>query len=328
MKKNKNFVISLIITIIVICCGVTLCFLIHKNISLKTSKNSSKLADIQDVLSSSKPKDLKTIIHENQKLVVSLDVEKSTGKVTGSGFLYNTKGDIITNAHVIDGASSITVKMSDTTTYKGTLIGKSDVTDVALVRVDKLKEKTPMKISKSSNVDIGDEIIALGSPLGLQNTATIGIISGLNRDFYIENYEYKGAYQISAPISSGNSGGPLLDKTTGEVIGINSAKSGNESIGFSIPITQILPLVNTWADNPIAYTSSSENTDKSYTEEHLNLSTEDAAYLVSYFYNNINSQDYVTAYSLLGSGWQESITYDDFRKDYIETLRLNQDFKK
>ncbi|UZQ51781.1 S1C family serine protease [Clostridium kluyveri] len=325
MKKNKNFVISLIITIIVICCGVTLCFLIHKNISLKTSKNSSKLADIEDVLSSSKPKDLKTIIHENEKLVVSLDVEKSTGKVTGSGFLYNTKGDIITNAHVIDGASSITVKMSDTTTYKGTLIGKSDVTDVALVRVDKLKEKTPMKISKSSNVDIGDEIIAMGSPLGLQNTATIGIISGLNRDFYIENYEYKGAYQISAPISSGNSGGPLLDKTTGEVIGINSAKSGNESIGFSIPITQILPLVNTWADNPIAYTSSSENTDKSYTEEHSNLSTEDAAYLVSYFYNNINSQDYVTAYSLLGSSWQESITYDNFRKDYIETLSVKID---
>ena len=206
--------------------------------------------------------------------------------------------------------------MYDTTTYKGTLIGKSDVTDVALVRVDKLKGKTPMKISKSGSVDVGDEIIALGSPLGLQNTATIGIISGLDRDFNIENYKYKGIY---------NSGGPLLNKTTGAVIGINSAKSGSESIGFSIPITQVLPLVNIWANNPIKYTSSSENADKSYTEDHLNLSTEDAAYLVSYFYNNINSQDYVTAFSLLGSSWQESITYDNFRKDYIETLSVKID---
>ncbi|WP_368488578.1 S1C family serine protease [Clostridium sp. BJN0013] len=325
MKKDKNFVISLIITIIVICCGITLCFLIHKNISLKTSSNPSKLADIQDVVSIPKSKDLKTTIHENQKLVVSLEIEKSAGKVAGSGFLYNTKGDIITNAHVVEGASSITVKMSDTTTYKGILIGKSNVTDVALVRVDKLKGKTPMKISKTGNVDIGDEIIALGSPLGLQNTATIGIISGLNRDFNIENYEYKGAYQISAPISSGNSGGPLLNKATGEVIGINSAKSGNESIGFSIPITQVLPLVNTWANNPITYTTSSDNTDDSYTDEHLNLSTEDAAYLISYFYNNINSQDYVTAYSLLSSSWQESIPYDNFRKDYIETISVKID---
>ncbi len=169
MIKNKNFVISLTILVVVIGLGITLCFLIHRNISLKTFQNSSKLANIEEFTSTPKSKDLKTIIHENQKLVVSLDVEKNAEKVTGSGFLYNNKGDIITNAHVIDGASSITVKMYDTTTYKGTLIGKSDVTDVALVRVDKLKGKTPMKISKSGSVDVGDEIIALGSPLGLQN---------------------------------------------------------------------------------------------------------------------------------------------------------------
>ncbi|MFL0196700.1 S1C family serine protease [Clostridium sp. WILCCON 0269] len=323
MKKTRNFVISLIITATVICCGILLCFLIHKNISLETSKNPSKLGNIEDV-TTPKSKDLKTIIHENQKLVVSVEVEKSTGKVIGSGFLYNTQGDIITNAHVVDGASSITIKMSDTTTYKGILIGKSEVTDVALVRVDKLKGKTPIKISKSNKADIGDEIIALGSPLGLQNTATIGILSGLNREFNIGNYKYKGVYQISAPISSGNSGGPLLNKNTGEVIGINSAKSGDESIGFSIPITQVLSLVDTWSANPNTYTSSSQNTDGSI-EESLDPSTEDAAYLISYFYNSLNSKDYVTAYSLLGSSWQESTSYDNFRKDYIETISVKID---
>ena len=322
MKINK---ISVIISAILISASTAACFTIHKNMRSKPSENLSKLGNITEVTSTSKTRDLNSIIHENQKSVVSLEVKNGSKSTTGSGFIYDKKGDIVTNAHLIKDRLPIIIRMADTKTYRGKLLGKSEITDIALVRVDALKGKNPMKISRDKKADIGDEIIALGSPLGLQNTATIGIISGLDRDFNIENYKYKGTYQISAPISSGNSGGPLLNKTTGAVIGINSAKSGSESIGFSIPITQVLPLVNIWANNPIKYTSSSENADKSYTEDHLNLSTEDAAYLVSYFYNNINSQDYVTAYSLLGSSWQESITYDNFRKDYIETLSVKID---
>jgi hypothetical protein len=280
------------------------------------------LGNVTEILSSPKSKDLKTIIHDNQKLVVSLEVKNGSENITGSGFLYDTKGDIVTNAHVVEGGSSITVKMADTSTYKGKLIGKSEITDVALVRVDNLRGKSPMKISKNSKVDIGNEIIALGSPLGLQNTATTGIISGLNRNFNLKNYQYKNVYQISAPISPGNSGGPLLDKNTGDVIGINSAKVDTESIGFSIPIAQVTPMIDNWAANPNTYKSSSEDT---ASNENTKPSTEDAAYLVSYFYNSLNSDDYVTAYSLLGANWQQKTAYEDFRKGYLQTLSVKVD---
>lgn len=322
MKINRTFIISLLVTAAFIGAGITACIILHKNMSLKYSRNSSKLGNVTEILSSPKSKDLKTIIHDNQKLVVSLEVKNGSENITGSGFLYDTKGDIVTNAHVVEGGSSITVKMADTSTYKGKLIGKSEITDVALVRVDNLRGKSPMKISKNSKVDIGNEIIALGSPLGLQNTATTGIISGLNRNFNLKNYQYKNVYQISAPISPGNSGGPLLDKNTGDVIGINSAKVDTESIGFSIPIAQVTPMIDNWAANPNTYKSSSEDT---ASNENTKPSTEDAAYLVSYFYNSLNSDDYVTAYSLLGANWQQKTAYEDFRKGYLQTLSVKVD---
>ncbi|MHC6180493.1 S1C family serine protease [Clostridium sp. JNZ X4-2] len=322
MKINRNFIISLLITITLVVFGAAACIIIHKNISLKSSRSSSKLGDVAEALSAPKPKNLKAIIHENQKLVVSLEVKNGSENITGSGFLYDTKGDIVTNAHVVNNGSSITIKMADTTTYKGKLIGKSEITDVALVRVDNLRGKSPMKILKNKKADIGDEIIALGSPLGLQNTATTGIISGLNRSFNLENYQYKNVYQISAPISPGNSGGPLLDRNTGQVIGINSAKVDTESIGFSIPIAQVIPMIDNWAANPNTYKSSPEDITSDKNQKPTN---EDAAYLVSYFYNSLNSNDYVTAYSLLGAGWQQSTAYDDFRKGYLQTVSVKID---
>lgn len=106
--------------------------------------------------------------------------------------------------------------------YKGTVIGIGDETDVAVVRVPDLKKVKPLIIAKSK-AETGDEILALGSPLGLENTVTTGIISGLGRSFEIAPYIYSNLYQISAPITHGNSGGPLISAETGEVIGINSA---------------------------------------------------------------------------------------------------------
>ncbi|HEY5588589.1 MAG TPA: trypsin-like peptidase domain-containing protein, partial [Candidatus Paceibacterota bacterium] len=206
------------------------------------------------------------------------------------------------------------------TVYKGAVIGKSDTTDVAVIRVSELAGKNPFKIRKDKNLEVGDEVIALGSPLGLQNTATTGIISGVNRDFTIEKYEYKGVYQISAPISPGNSGGPLLDRKTGEVLGINSAKVGEETIGFSIPINQILSLVDGWVASPSLASNSSVNVNTNIKQK---ISKEEAEYLVSYFYNSLNSKDYVTAYNLLGSDWQTKTTYDKFRSGYLDTLSVN-----
>lgn len=320
---DKKFVISTTLTVILALLGVFATFFIHTNAKEQVFTGTSKLADVESTNKTSeiKDKDLKTIIYENQKLVVNIEVQTYGGKGIGSGFLYNDKGDIITNAHVVDGASSVTIKMADTTIYKGTVIGRSGSTDVALVRVPELAGKSPMKITKGKKVEIGDEVIALGSPLGLQNTATTGIISGLNRDFEIQNFKYKGVYQISAPISPGNSGGPLLDKKTGEVLGINSAKLGEETIGFSIPIDQVLSLVDNWSINPSysqaksTYTNSNESSGKPFAE--------DAEYMISYFYHSIDSKDYVTAYSLLGADWQKQMAYETFRKGYLDTLSVD-----
>ncbi|MBZ9685951.1 S1C family serine protease [Clostridium estertheticum] len=320
LQKNKSLIISLVVSFVIIVSGLISAYFIHTTMSKKASNETSKLKSLEVAKNiNEKNKDLKTIIHESQKFVVSIEVETDSGSVIGSGFLYNNKGDIITNGHVVSDASSVTIKMADTTVYKGTVIGRSDTTDVALIRVPELAGKNPFKVRKDKNLEIGDEVIALGSPLGLQNTATTGIISGVNRDFNIENYQYKGVYQISAPISPGNSGGPLLDKITGEVLGINSAKVGDETIGFSIPINQVLSLVDGWAANP---SKVSNNSVKSNTNIKQNISKEDAEYIVSYFYNSLNSQDYVTAYYLLGSDWQTKTSYDKFRKGYLDTLSV------
>jgi len=321
LQKNKSLIISICVSALIIIFGVIGAYFIHTTMSLQVSNKTSKLkSSVITEVGQKAIKDLKTIIHESQKFVVSIEVETGEGKVTGSGFLYNNKGDIITNSHVVGDASSVTIKMADTTVYKGAVIGKSDTADVAVIRVSELVGKNPFKVRKDKNLEVGDEVIALGSPLGLQNTATTGIISGVNRDFTIGNYEYKGVYQISAPISPGNSGGPLLDRKTGEVLGINSAKVGEETIGFSIPINQVLSLVDGWVASPSPASNSSANVNTNIKQK---ISKEEAEYLVSYFYNSLNSKDYVTAYNLLGSDWQTKTTYDKFRSGYLNTLSVN-----
>ncbi|MEY8763932.1 MULTISPECIES: S1C family serine protease [Clostridium] len=319
MKINK---ISVIISAILISASTAACFTIHKNMRSKPSENLSKLGNITEVTSTSKTRDLNSIIHENQKSVVSLEVKNGSKSTTGSGFIYDKKGDIVTNAHLIKDRLPIIIRMADTKTYRGKLLGKSEITDIALVRVDALKGKNPMKISRDKKADIGDEIIALGSPLGPQNTADIGIISGSNINFSLENYQYKNVYQISVPVSSGNSGGPLLDKNTGQVIGIISTKADNKSVGFSIPINQVTPMLDSWSSNTNTTEFSTQNRD-SY--ENPKPSTKNAVYLVSYFYSSLNSKDYVTAYSLLGSGWQGKIPYENFRKSYLQTISVKTD---
>ena len=194
--------------------------------------------------------DLKTIIQDDQKKVVAIEVMTYEGKGTGSGFIYNDKGDIVTNAHVVADANGIKVKASDGSLYTGKLIGINPEKDIALIRADGLSGREPLAIDVNAKIDIGDEVIVFGSPLGLDNTVTTGIISGLNRDFDIEETSYKGLYQISAPITHGNSGGPLVLKSSGYVIGINTAGEDQGSIGFSIPIGQVNAIIENWSEHP------------------------------------------------------------------------------
>ncbi|MEK4109456.1 serine protease Do [Paenibacillus sp. DS2363] len=257
----------------------------------------------------------KQIIEESQKKVVT--IESSSG--LGSGFLYNDQGDVVTNAHVVEGANEVTIRTLNHEEYKGTVIGIGNETDVAVVRVPDLKKVKPLIIAKSK-AETGDEILALGSPLGLENTVTTGIISGLGRSFEIAPYIYSNLYQISAPITHGNSGGPLISAETGEVIGINSAVVEQEGgIGFSIPMTSVLKQVQAWSKNPSGTTSV-----RTVGDTHLGSATKtlQAEGIVTDFYTSLNLSDYVTAYALLGSEWQSATTYAKFREGYLNTSEV------
>jgi serine protease Do len=268
--------------------------------------------------------DLKDTIRESQKRVVSIEVTYPDGTGIGSGFLYNDKGDVVTNAHVVAGAINIKVKSNDTSIHTGKVIGISEEKDIAVVRVDALAGKEPLVIDKVTKSEVGDEVLAFGSPLGLDNTVTTGIISGVDRDFDLDETKYRGVYQISAPITHGNSGGPLVLKSTGKVIGINSAGQETGTIGFAIPYHQVAAMIEDWSahpDNNLAAESSNEeaSSEEGYTKE---LMAADAQYLLSYFYESLNGLDYVTAYSLLGSDWQTHTSYEKFRDGYLNTLSV------
>ncbi|MGD0032054.1 trypsin-like peptidase domain-containing protein [Paenibacillus illinoisensis] len=254
----------------------------------------------------------KQIIEDSQKKVVTIE----SGIGLGSGFLYNDKGDVITNAHVVEGSKEVTVRTLNHEEYQGTVIGIGEETDVAVVRVPGLQKLTPLTIAKSK-AETGDEVLALGSPLGLENTVTTGIISGVGRSFEIPPYIYSNLYQISAPITHGNSGGPLIHAETGEVLGINSAVVQQEGgIGFSIPITSVLKQVQAWSEKPntttVVQTNGGGNKAASGTSA-------EAEGLVTSFYLSLNESDYVTAYALLGSEWQSGTSYAKFREGYLNT---------
>ncbi len=184
------------------------------------------------------------------KSVVEIDSSTSSGQQSpfgggsstaeGTGWVYDTKGDIVTNEHVVDGASSVTVKFSDGSTYKGTIVGTDISTDLAVVHVDAPASKlVPLSLGDSSNVQLGDGVIAIGNPFGLDGTVTSGIVSAVDREIGSPNETpIEGAIQTDAAINHGNSGGPLLT-LQGRVIGVTSQiqsdSGGNEGVGFAIP---------------------------------------------------------------------------------------------
>ncbi|RXI46505.1 protease [Clostridium tetani] len=323
MKKyNFKFILSSILSIVFISFGITGSYVIHSTMKHSTLSTNSQLGSIEDLKSiQNRDKGLSKIINESQKLVMLVYADTEKGLSQGSGFLYNDKGDVITNAHVVGDAIDVNVRLIDSTLYKGTVIGKSPSLDIALIRVPALNKKSPLKINKNYKPKIGNEIIAIGSPFGLENTITTGIISAIDRNFTIGQYEYKNMYQITAPIDNGSSGGPLLDKHTGNIIGVNSAKAGDSSIGFSIPINQVIEYVETWSQNPAVdvtkdtspKASIDDIKEKKYTSE----------YLIRYFYDGINAQNYLEAYTLLGSDLQSKLTYENFKKNYADIKITN-----
>jgi putative serine protease PepD len=167
----------------------------------------------------------------------------------GSGFVLDKEGHIVTNEHVVDGADSITVHFASGKTAKATVVGTDASTDIAVLKVNvAASELTPLTLGSSSSVQVGANVIAIGSPFGLENTVTAGIVSAVGRQIEAPNsYTITGAIQTDAAINPGNSGGPLLD-ASGRVIGVNaqiqSSTNGNEGVGFAIPIDSVKKVVS------------------------------------------------------------------------------------
>jgi len=156
----------------------------------------------------------------------------------GSGILISRDGEILTNYHVVRSADTIKVRLADQSEYEARLIGKDDRTDLALIKVRKSSGNLPFaKLGSSSQLEVGDWVMAIGNPFGLEHTVTAGIVSAKGR--VIGAGPYDNFIQTDASINPGNSGGPLIN-ALGEVVGVNSAifsqSGGNVGIGFAIPI--------------------------------------------------------------------------------------------
>jgi putative serine protease PepD len=171
-----------------------------------------------------------------------------TAQAQGSGFVYDANGHVVTNAHVVDGAQSAKVRFADGTTHDATVVGVDASTDLAVLKVDAPSSALhPVELADSSQVAVGDVVVAIGSPFGLENSVTAGIVSALGRSMQAPNgYTITGAIQTDAAINHGNSGGPLLD-LDGKVVGVNaqieSESGGNDGVGFAIPSKTVASVV-------------------------------------------------------------------------------------
>ncbi|XVS63566.1 S1C family serine protease [Actinosynnema sp. CA-299493] len=215
----------------------------------QVASNASSTVDVSDVAARVLPS------------VVQVNVVSAQGQGLGSGAVLSADGRILTNNHVVAGAQQVTVTLSDGRTVDATVVGADASSDLAVVQASGVSGLTPAKFGDSDQVKIGDEVVAIGSPEGLQGTVTSGIVSALDRTVTVpgtstgrrgsSTVSYQ-AIQTDASINPGNSGGPLVD-AAGEVVGINSAiyspasdggQAGSVGIGFAIPSNQVRQLVD------------------------------------------------------------------------------------
>jgi S1-C subfamily serine protease len=162
---------------------------------------------------------------------------------TGSGIILDTQGHILTNHHVVDQAAKLDVTLDDGSKWPAALIGSDPSTDLAVIRVRTPADRLhPIQLGRSSGLQVGQKVLAIGNPFGLEQTLTTGIISSIRRYLKINDIEMEHVIQTDAAINPGNSGGPLLD-STGRMIGITTAiftpSGGNVGIGFAVPVDTV-----------------------------------------------------------------------------------------
>jgi putative serine protease PepD len=226
------------------------------------SSAASSLADVGQTTSQNVPVKSSTVENPDwtsvtsavQESVVAIQVESQGGGAEGSGVVLDSEGRILTNNHVVSGAQTVQVTLSDGRVYEADIVGTDPTTDLAVVQLtDPPSDLKPAKFADSSDVVVGEPVMALGNPLGLANTATTGIVSALDRPVTASAEDgsdqvVTNAIQIDAAVNPGNSGGPLFN-ASGEVIGITSSiatlssgmssgGSGSIGLGFAIPSNQ------------------------------------------------------------------------------------------
>ncbi len=228
----------------------------------KTVVKQVTVHEAQPVASSSAPLSVNQIYRKAYRGVVEITVESNSGgqqtpfgggsqktQAEGSGWVYDDQGHIVTNEHVVDGATSISVQFWNGKTYRAHLVGADKTTDLAVIKVDAPSSQLyPLSVGSSTDLQVGDGVVAIGSPFGLEETVTSGIVSALHRSISSQtNFTITNAIQTDAAINHGNSGGPLLD-SQGRVVGVNSqikSESGdNAGVGFAIPeatISKVAP---------------------------------------------------------------------------------------
>lgn len=182
-----------------------------------------------------------------QRDLFSMNVQQ-VPRGTGTGFVWDTAGHVVTNYHVIQGANGARVTLADQSTYDAKMVGAFPDRDLAVLQIDAPKDKLPpLALGTSRDLQVGQRVYAIGNPFGLDQTLTLGIVSALGRE--IESFNsrtIKGVIQTDAAINPGNSGGPLLD-SAGRLIGVNtqiaSPSGASAGIGFSIPVDEVNRIV-------------------------------------------------------------------------------------
>ncbi|KAA9155787.1 trypsin-like serine protease [Amycolatopsis acidicola] len=233
-----------------------------------SSANSTASTATATTVSGTTSTDVSAVAAKVLPSVVQVNVTTTSGEAIGSGVILSADGKILTNAHVVSGARSVTITLTDGTKYQAQVLGSDTTADIAVLQAQGASGLTAATLGDSSQLKVGQEVVAIGSPGGLQNTVTSGIISALNRNLsdigtgddqgsspYGQTAESTSdspsytAIQTDAAINQGNSGGALVN-TAGEVIGINSAmyspsgSSGSVGIGFAIPINDAKTIVS------------------------------------------------------------------------------------
>lgn len=245
VMQMRGKIINIITIILTFFAGVCATIVVYKfipNESVVVNKSETNL-------NITEADTLKSSIEKIYDAVFLIEATTKTGKSSGSGFAYKKdaqNGYIITNAHVVANATSVTITNSNGETYDAKILGSDEYADIAVLETEAKNVTLLAAIGDSSKIELGDTIFTVGSPLGSQyfGTVTKGIIAGKNRLVGSSSIRLE-VIQIDAPINEGNSGGPLVN-INGEVIGVNSLKIATERIegmGFSIPINTVMSYV-------------------------------------------------------------------------------------